>query len=281
MMSYEKFKSIIDELGRWLFKVRLYSWGEPLLNTDIYRMIEYANHANIGTELSSNFNHFSTNEADKLIDSGLELLILSLDGAKENTYLQYRVGGSFKTVTNNIRTLVKKKESRRKRFPFIEIQFLAMKHNEHEIQDIKKLSKELGVDRLRIAPLTVNVRDQNQIDEWLPSDKKWSRYDYQRNGSLKIEDKIYENRKRCEWLWRSAVINWDGTVSPCCVYEGPKTDFGSLNKESFQHIWNNQHYQLSRSIFAKNNSQKKDSTTICTRCKGIPTAFDKKQKGLY
>ena len=232
MMAFEEFIRIIEDLKRWLYKVRFYSWGEPLLNEDIYRMISYANINNIGTELSTNFHQFSSQDLEKLIDSGLELLIISFDGAKDETYQKYRIGGNFYRVIDNIKILLNEKTLKSIRFPIVEIQFLVMKHNEHEIKDIKKLAKELGVDRLRIAPITLNTRDPKQVNEWLPIDEKWSRYDYQT-----LEDKIYRKRKRCEWLWRSVVINWDSTISPCCVFEGPHTDFGTLREKLFQNIF--------------------------------------------
>lgn len=276
MMPFEEFKKVIDEVGQWLYKVRFYSWGEPLLHKDIYRMISYCNLKNIGTETSTNFYQLGPRDINELIDSGLEYLVISMDGASESTYLKYRIGGDFKRVLNNIQTLIKEKNKKKSLSPTVEIQFLVMKHNEHEIGDIKKLAKELGVDYLRIAPVTLNTKEPKQVKKWLPVNEKWSRYYYRT-----LEDKIYKKRKRCQWLWRSAVINWDSTISPCCVFEGPKTDLGSLKKETFLKNWNNDLYQASRRTFnnKKNNSLR--TRTICTACKGIPMAIDDKQYGLY
>jgi radical SAM protein with 4Fe4S-binding SPASM domain len=276
MMPFEEFTRIIDELGQWLYKIRFYSWGEPLLHKDIYRMISYASHKNIGTEVSTNFHHFNATDVDRLMDSGLEHLIISLDGASESTYVRYRVGGNFARVINNIKALKRAKALRKSRLPLVEIQFLVMKHNEHEIKDMKKLAKELGADRLRIAALTLNVKEPAQVKEWLPTKKKWSRYEYHT-----LEDKIYRKRSRCEWLWRSAVINWDSTISPCCVFEGPKADFGSLKEKSFQEIWNNALYLGARNVFNKNEKISGNSKNICIRCNGIPLAEDDQQYGLY
>jgi len=275
IMPFEDFTKIIDELSQWLYKVRLYSWGEPFLHKDIYHMISYSKSKNIGTEVSTNFINMKAEDMDRLVDSGLEYLVVSLDGASESSYSKYRIGGDFEKVVDNILTLIKKKIEKKSPFPTIEIQFLVMKHNEHELEDIKKLAKELGVDHLRLAPLTVNIKEPEQVKKWLPADEKWSRYDY---GNF--EDKIYRKRKRCEWLWRSVVINWDSTVSPCCVFEGPKADFGVLKKETFRNIWNNEVYLASRDVFNKKGITSRINT-ICTRCKGNPLAVDDKQYGLY
>jgi len=275
IMPLVDFTKIIDELGQWLFKVRFYSWGEPLLHKNIYDMIFYCSFKNIGTEISTNFVNMRFDDFDRLIDSGLEYLVISLDGASESTYSKYRIGGDFDKVVDNIRILIQKKIVKKSHFPTVEIQFLVMKHNEHEIEDIKKLAQELGVDHLRLAPLTLNVREPEQIKKWLPIDEKLSRYDYDN-----FEDKVYRKRKRCEWLWRSTVINWDSTVSPCCVFEGPKSDIGVLNNGAFRNIWNNEVYRASRDVFNQKEITSRINT-ICARCKGNPRAADDKRDGLY
>ena len=101
-MTYESYQRIIDELDRWLYKVRFYSWGEPLMHEDICRMIGYAAERNIGTEVSSHLNILKENDARRIVESGLEMLIISLDGADEKTYSQYRVGGDFNKVPENM-----------------------------------------------------------------------------------------------------------------------------------------------------------------------------------
>lgn len=276
MMPFDDFTRIINEIGKWLYKVRFYSWGEPLLHKDIYNMISYSSKNNIGTEMSTNFYNFSAQNVDNLMDSGLENLIISLDGATKSTYAKYRQGGEFDKIIDNIQTVMSMKKVKKSQFPHVEIQFLVMKNNEHEIEDIKKLANKLGVDRLRIFPITINVKEPNQVRDWLPNNEKWSRYNYQT-----LEDKIYKKRRRCEWLWRSAVINWDGTISPCCVFEGPKADLGSLKGKTFLEVWNNDAYRASRGIFTQNGKNSSPINTICTSCKGNPKAEDEKQYGLY
>ncbi len=275
-MEFEEFKRIVDELATWLYKLRFYSWGEPLLHDDIYRMIAYTNEQNMGTELSSNLQTLGPGKARDLIESGLELLVVSLDGASEESYSKYRRGGDFEKVVENVRELTSTRNSMNTRYPIVEIQFLVMKHNENEIDAIKKLAGQLDVERVRLAPVIVNVRDPEQVATWLPVDEKWSRYN---RGSL--EDKIFGSRKRCAWLWRSAVINWDSTVSPCCVFEGPKTDLGSLKENSFSDIWNNEQYQAARSEFRPCAGNEETPKTICSMCKGKPNAGNEEQQGLY
>lgn len=275
MMSFENFKAIIDEMARWLYKARFYSWGEPFLHKDIYRMIQYATEKNIGTEISTNLNIFEESDSQKLIASGLELLIISIDGADEETYARYRVGGDFHKVIRNISAISKEKLKSGSKYPVIEMQFLVMRHNEDQVHKMKSLSKELGVDRLKIGAVVVNMENPDDR-EWLPANESLSRYLYKDK-----KDKIFSRRNKCEWLWRSSVINWDGTVSPCCIFEGEKSEIGSLNGKKFSDVWNNDSYVCSRKIFTDNSQKIGRQKTICTFCMGRPGAADSKQHGLY
>jgi hypothetical protein len=91
-MSFSLFKKIIDETGKYLISIDLFNWGEPLLNKETYKMIAYANKKHIVTSVSTNFNFLSEKLAEQLILSGLDILILSIDGASQESYEQYRVG---------------------------------------------------------------------------------------------------------------------------------------------------------------------------------------------
>ncbi len=275
-MALEDYKSIVDELAQWLYKIRYYSWGEPLLHPDICKMITYANERNIGTELSSNLQQFSKDGPEGLVRSGLELLIASVDGATQATYSTYRVGGKLETVLGNLQALVRTRQAMKKRLPRIELQFLVMKHNQQDMEEMRVLAKQHGVDRIAFAPLVINTKDPEQVHNWLPDNEKYSRYEY-----ASLQDRIFRARRRCPWLWRSAVINWDASVSPCCVFEGPKTDFGNLRDQKFADLWNGESYQAARRVFSGRAGGAMEQPTICTRCKGYPEAYDDRQKGLY
>lgn len=275
-MGMQDYKNIVDELVRWLYKIRYYSWGEPLLHPDICAMIAYANERNIGTELSSNLQQFGNDGPEGLVRSGLELLIASVDGATQTTYSTYRIGGKLDVVLDNLQALVLTRQAMKKRFPRVEMQFLVMKHNQQEMKEMSVLAKQRGVDRVAFAPLVINTKDPEQVRQWLPDNERLSRYEY-----ATLEDKIFRARRRCPWLWRSAVINWDASVSPCCVFEGPKTDLGNLRNQTFTEIWNGESYQAARKVFSGITGGATEQPTICTRCKGYPEAYDDKQQGLY
>lgn len=259
-MSFELFKKAIDELGRFGLHLFLHNWGEPLLHKDIFKFISYADEANLGTTLSSNLSFpLSEEMAERLISSGLETLVVSLDGVSRSTYERYRVGGDFGQVISNVRLLAKKKKKMGKKLPLLEWQFLMMKHNEDQIKEARRRYRELGFDSIFFPKINLphNENDPLLAEDWLPIDKK-------RRPSYSY-DKADNIPSCCWWLWRTTVINYDGGVSPCCYIDDKNTDFGNITHDSFRNIWSGRLYRSARSLFSSNDSKAKDQT-ICGSC---------------
>ena len=162
-LQFRDFKKIIDEAGDYIFHLRLWNWGESLMNKEVFEMISYAKKKNIFINLSTNSNFLTKEIASRLINSELDELIISLDGASEETYKKYRVGGNFKKVIESIKFFVSEKKRLGKKFPHLRLQFIIMKHNEHEIQKIKSLAKEMGVDEIVFK--TVGIMDYSSKED--------------------------------------------------------------------------------------------------------------------
>lgn len=260
-MTFNNFKKIIDETGDYIIHLRLWNWGEPLLNKEIFNMISYAKTKKIFVNLSTNSNFLTEEFAERLIDSGLDELIISLDGASEKTYNQYRKGGDFNKIINSLNFLIKEKKRLNKKFPYIKLQFIIMKHNEHEIQKIKSLSRELGVDELVFK--TVGVMDyfsKEDIRKYLPANKKYSRYNMQRNDIVsKVKIKNW-----CDFIWEEMVINWDGSVVPCCFDMNNLFVLGNAFSDKIKNIWNNKRYISLRKTILKD----KKNISLCKNCPG-------------
>jgi radical SAM protein with 4Fe4S-binding SPASM domain len=278
-MSFAQFKKIIDEIGTYLISIDFFNWGEPLLNKDDYRMIGYAHKQKIVTTISSNFQHFSERGADEMISSGLDNLILSIDGASQESYEKYRIGGNFQKAIDNISTLVKKKRESGVNHPYIYWQFLVMKHNEHEIEKASEMARELGVDTIGIDPAYLPVETREIAMQCLPSNSKYHRYNLeelekkwqaQENQTQSPQPSdtpstvSYKRLINCSWLWTQTTINWDGGISPCCAIWDPSHDFGNITGSSFKEVWNNDKYRASRIFSAKGEVDK--TLTTCMIC---------------
>ena len=197
-----------------------------------------------------------------MVNSGLDQFILSLDGASQETFSKYRREGNFDTVIKNLRQLVHEKKAAGKDKPYIELQFITMSHNEHEIPKMKALAKEIGVDKLKIKTVNLEMEvtgEKEKMKKYLPKDEEHSRY--------KIDTLVKKDvaQNKCERLWLSSVINWDGSVVSCCYDPNRKYEFGNCFEEgSFKAVWNNNKYQNFRKAILKN----KQSISMCKECFG-------------
>jgi radical SAM protein with 4Fe4S-binding SPASM domain len=263
MLTYECFRQIIDRFAPFAYEVNLYNWGEPLLNKDIFRMIEYAREKNLMPAMSSNLNTVRATDIENLARSSLEYLTVSLDGTTPDVYAHYRRGGKLELVMDNLRKLVELRRTGGRKTPFIEWQFIVMKHNVHQLEDAKRLAREIGVDLLRFIPvgLPFEARDRAALRrDWYPDLGDPS----ERQAGFQYQFLQTPARSACFYLYRSITINPDGRVSPCCIVYGEKNDFGHSLAGSVDELWNNERYQSARALFATRGTPTVD--TICDRC---------------
>lgn len=255
-MSLEQFRELIDEVGNHLLHLTLWSQGEPFINRSFNDMVRYASDKGIATLTSSN-GHF-LKDSDAIVESGLSDLIISIDGATQETYEQYRVGGKLDRVIDGILGLTEAKKRLKKRTPRIELQFLIMKHNEHEIGTIKQLAKDLEVDRLSLK--TVQVYSNEQAAEFLPSREEYSRYVIDQEGNFEMKVPIHN---RCRWVWLCPTLNWDGTVSPCCFDKNADYPLGNVFEDGgMKKIWKSDRYRDFRMQIFRDRR----AIDICTNC---------------
>lgn len=142
--------------------------------------------------------------------------------------------------------------------PFIFFQFLVVKPNEHQIEEIKQLAKEVGVDQVRFK--TAQVYDyETDPNQLIPTIDKFSRYTRQTDGTYLPKNKL---ANRCWKLQHANVITWDGLVVPCCFDKDALHQLGNLKNQSFKEIWNNDNYRQFRSELMKSRK----NIDICANC---------------
>ncbi len=246
VMHFDLFKKTVDEIKDYCIWLSLYSWGEPFLNKEIDRYVAYANQSNVATIISSNLNKPLTPDmAERLIRSGLDVLIVSLDGITQDVYEVYRVGGHLDRVLENITLLTQKKRELGSKTPYIEWQFIVMRQNEHQIEEASQLADQLGVDGIIFKKVDFphGENDPELTKKWIPISAEGFRKDQP------FSKPYQENGGRCWRLWRSGVVNWDGGYAPCCYLTDASDDFGNVNTNSIKEIWNGEHYVTARGLF--------------------------------
>ena len=275
-MTLDTFQSIMNKFGDDIFFLLIYHQGEPYINPHFLDFVKIAKQNNIYVTTSTNGHYFTPENIKATIESGLDSMIVSIDGITHDTYARYRVRGTLDQVISGTKELMQMRRTLKRRTPNVAIQFLVMKHNEHEIPEIRKLAAEIGVDRLLIK--NIEVHNAAEAEEWLPANKSFRRYNFDgENLIVKGAEK-----KSCTRPWLSTLVNWDGEVVPCCFDKNGDHPMGNIHIQGDAHtIWKGEPF----TGFRKQLLDDRRKIDICRNCNQgfgsfLPQKFLKKNKEL-
>ena len=250
------FRQVIDENYRDLLYLIFYFQGEPYINPDFLDMVTYANKRGIYTITSTNGHFLNDENAKRTIESGLDRLIISVDGTTQEVYEQYRKEGKLEVVLQGAKNLVKWK--RKLGYgPHLIFQFLVVKPNEHQTRDVQQLAKEIGIDEVKFK--TAQLYDYQNGNPLMPEQEAYRRYYRKKDGTYAIKNKLANH---CWKLWHSCVITWDGIVAPCCFDKDVTHRLGDTKQESLKAIWKGSSYQDFRRQILRGRAE----IDICQNC---------------
>ncbi|MBP9075518.1 MAG: SPASM domain-containing protein [Haliscomenobacter sp.] len=251
------FRAAIDQLYRELVYLIFYFQGEPFINPAFLDMVSYAAKKGLYTITSTNGHFLNEANARRTVESGLDRLIISVDGATQDVYEAYRIGGKLDVVLQGAKNVVEWKRKLKSSKPHIVFQFLVVRPNEAQIPDIYRLAREIGVDEVRLK--TAQVYDYEKGNPLIPVQEQYSRYRKLPDGTFRIKNKLLNH---CWKMWHACVITWDGLVVPCCFDKDATHRLGDLKNDPFRTIWAGTRYQEFRSALLKGRNQ----IDICTNC---------------
>lgn len=257
MLKQDLFEKVIDELAPTLSYLIFYFQGEPYLHPQLLDMIKYAADRKIYTATSTNAHYLNDEAARKTVESGLDRMIISIDGVDQDTYSAYRVGGSLSKVIEGTQNIIKWKRALKSKTPHVIFQFLVVRPNESQIEQVHQLADELGVDE--VALKTAQIYDYKNGSELIPLNEKYSRYKKLNDGSFEIKNELLSH---CWKMWHSCVITWDGKVVPCCFDKDAHFVLGDLKEQSFSEIWRQEKYKDFRQSLLKSRAE----IEICKNC---------------
>ena len=268
-MRLEMFKDLIDHLGKFLLVMMFWDWGEPFLNSDAYEMIQYARRAGIKVVCSTNGHVFADGEnARRVVNSGLDVLVFSVDGITQETYQAFRTQGKLETVIQGIRNVVEQRGRLRSATPVVNLRFIVTKHSEHEIPQLRPYARSLGVDVLTLRKFhfvpgtqkTVRgtAQETTRPERMVPSEAKFQLPVLQ-GGHLAP---VRVARNPCRNLWNCPTIHRDGTVVSCFMDYDEKRPLGSLTTQTLGEIWRGEPYRRLRQAFRRSWQE----LTICEEC---------------
>ncbi len=251
-LSFNTFKKFIDHAGDYLLLIVLWNWGEPFLNPDIFKIISYAKSKGILIHSSTNGNvRFSPQKAESLVASGIDSLIVAVDGTTQETYGKFRKGGNLDRVLENIRLIVQAKKQMGSSTPRLTMRIVVTQDNEKELPLMRQLAEKLGVDCLTVKTVSMNREDDGRLNRaYAPEDRNYRMYEYEEDSFRKKERPFV-----CMRPWKRITLDALGEVISCEYDYKNRHSFGNLNDEGHTiDVWKSQRSKDFRMKFNKGHN---------------------------
>jgi radical SAM protein with 4Fe4S-binding SPASM domain len=250
-------QKMLTEVKKHVFYINYYFQGEPFLHPQFLELIKEAKRSHIYTATSTNAHFIDYKKAEKIVQSGLDRLIISIDGIKQETYEQYRINGQLEKVIAATAHLVSARKNLKSKTPYLIFQILAVAPNEREIEDVLKLGNDMGVDEVRVK--TAQLNDYKNGHDLMPQNEAYSRYRKKADGTYTLK---YKLGNYCWRMWSGSVFTWDGKLVPCCFDKDAQHQLGDIKNQSFISIWKSEAYKG----FRKQVFSNRKTIDICQNC---------------
>jgi pyruvate-formate lyase-activating enzyme len=251
-------KAIIDQVAGKCLQMSFHNQGEPLLNDDFYPACAYAVEKGLWTVIHSNLNIRRPDLAQKIVSSGLCNLVVSCDGATQEVYEKYRVGGEVELVFQNLRAIADEKRRVGRRFPWLTAQFLIFDHNWRQMQQFQERAQAAGANEILFLPGCRNGTAKSghvgAEEVFQLSDLQWV---------------AREPTPLCGDVWDTLLIAYDGGLYPCCFSFRDEDLFSAPEEAAELTItarWNGPAYRAARRFFLGNSGRRKDLPLPCRSC---------------
>ena len=247
LLKMETFKKYIDEVGDYLLLIIFWNWGEPFLNPAAPEMIRYATDKGILVHSSTNGNvPFSLELVERIVKSNLTSLIVAVDGATQETYQKYRIGGDLETVKKNIRLIQETKKRLNSPYPRVTVRFVAMQHNEEQRKQVEDLARELDADYFATKSVDMPVPRGEHLDEkFRPEDESLRRYVYEEDTFKRVEQPF-----TCMRPWKRITMDSSGEIISCEYDYKNALSFGNISgSQSVMQTWKSAFSQKFRKGF--------------------------------
>jgi len=255
LMPFEEFTRLVDEVRHQVFYLQLFFQGEPFIHNRLLDMVRYARARRMYVSISTNAHYLRPAVAEEIISSGLDRLIVSVDGLTQDVYEQYRVGGSLAKVHEALENFSAARKSAGRSRTELTLQLLVTRQNEQQLPALRALAKQHGAD---IALKTMQVYSIEGAEKFLPENPRYSRYE-RVDGELRTRNTLHN---RCVRLWERSVVTWDGVVVPCCFDKDAEYPLGQLNGRSFTDVWQSDAYHDFRRRILRNRRD----VPMCRNC---------------
>ncbi len=228
------FERLINEVGPYLLTVALFAWGEPLLHPRLAEILRIVHNRGINVILSTNGQNLDDPEVQQaLIDYPPTYLIVAVDGITDTTNSLFRVGAKLEPALKGVKEIARMKKVRSQQYPILHHRFIVMKHNEHELPQLRQFASENQFDLLTIRTLSViDAPDDKNYNKYVPDNKAFRAYQYNGDEILRRKDFI------CEYFFTYPTVLADGSVIACDQDYKGQLSYGTIaDGASFADIW--------------------------------------------
>jgi radical SAM protein with 4Fe4S-binding SPASM domain len=272
MMDFRLYQKIIDDLreltgryGQKINRLHLYKDGEPLLHKQLPEMVRLAKQAEVAQSVETTTNGALLNESKslQLIDAGLDVLRVSVEHVQNSYYAKVTNGKfTYEDIREKVRTAFSQKMASASKM-----------HLHVKIIDVG-LSEE---DKARFAADFAPITDSWNVERM----HRWSGIDIEvpataGNSVVAGPDGMIRKRNRivCPEPFAKLMINFDGSVSVCCVDWSHGTVVGNVTRETVSAIWTGKRLEEFR---IRHLTGKRGTIPACASCdyiQGFPSFAD-------
>jgi len=271
-LDEDLYRNFIDDAAPTTAVLLYYFMGEPFMHRSAYDMIRYAREKNIYVETCTNGDFV---DPEGVIFSDINRVSFQLGGMDQETHGRYRVRTRLDKAIDNLERLVELRKKHPKSNVEIEVGFIVMRHNEHQVQDFLDWAAKIGIDRASI--IDPCARNMLEAHAYLTKDRRYWYYDEEAfdRGVLKPK-KLPDNE--CVWVWNSMQLNWDGTAVPCCRDPNGKFPLGNVFDKGIKAVFNGE----AATAFRRQILERQGGVSICKLCSGygLPQLQHSKPAGL-
>ncbi|HXG23024.1 MAG TPA: tungsten cofactor oxidoreductase radical SAM maturase [Chthonomonadales bacterium] len=270
-MSMQTFQRVVESLDGLpdLKRVVFTSFGEPFTQPHLLDMVEAMRKRDLAVTIGTNGLLVNSKMAAELVKLGVDRVVFSIDGGTPETYAGVR-GAMLAQVISHIRGLNEAKRQLRSLLPHIGVEFVAMKSNVDELDDLVALAKELNVSRLLVSnvlPYTEELREEVlygyepippfKASGWALKLDAWVSW-----ATQELPRMHWGAERKCRFIQDHAmVVGWDGGVAPCYALshnysyytiDGVRKQverylLGNVNDQLLADIWQSEDYVRFRS----------------------------------
>ncbi len=236
-MRLDLFKSIVGQLRYPTQGINLVGLGEPLLNPDVFSMIEFAKKKGFEVSLIDNFTLMNREKSRALIKSGLDYLYVSFDSVSKNVFEELRTGACFEIVVDNIKLFAETKKEANSEKPVFLFKSTISQKNFKEIPDLIKLAEDLGADGINFGKLMSRDKDSEDLCSMFLDEADLPK------TKITVYPCELSRTYECDTL-SGFYVSFDGKVLPCGLMaesasraQYSQLQLGDLNVDKIAKIW--------------------------------------------